>query len=132
MRKKSIMHEKGLRCRPAGSCALLELTDLNLLPPTIFLCIQRLALPTAAVRGYRSRVISPFTACTTAARRPAAIRAAVSTAKTKPSRTVIQVHSTAPLGAGVSSAFAEGPRLHSRCRRCHDVAGGVGCLIINV
>ena len=59
------------------------------------------------------------------ARRPAAIRAAaVSAAETKPSRPVIQVHSTAPFGAGVSSAFAEGPRLHLRCRRCHDVPGG--------
>ena len=38
------MHEKGLRRRPAGSCALLELTELNLPPPTVFFYIQRVAM----------------------------------------------------------------------------------------
>ena len=53
------MNEKGLRRRPADSCALLELTELNLPPPTIFLYIQCPALPTAAVQDCRSQTSMP-------------------------------------------------------------------------
>ena len=57
------------------------------------------------------------------------IGALVSAAEKKPLRAVIQVHFTAPLGAGVLLVFAEGTRLHSRCQRCHNVpGGGVGSL----
>ena len=60
------MNKKGLRCRLTGSCAFLELTELNLLL-TLLIYIQRQALPAAAVQCCCSCALPPFAAVCTIA-----------------------------------------------------------------